>query len=492
MNFKLKRFSEILSAKEKKEMVRVASLRRDKPTVSPAPLTCNMHDMKPLEFYCEQCKVLVCGQCVVDVHRMHKEIKNADQVLHDRIKSLSKCTAPVPTLLTRANSTLRRLRAEEHSIQKAAEEDTSHVQTYFSELRSILEEREKTVCRKIQKHTRRQQEVIDHHKQVLHNSMEDVHRSKLTIEDVIERRKDDVRVLVEERNLKEKLDSHLHHLEMLIKKAKQGESLVYQSPFVIDPNFEAQCRVIGLQTDAPSPIHMPRHRTLGTPPIKARFSALSKFRHQDLSQSLTTETTTHEDFPSTKRLVSLGSLDSGSSDICSTSDVFLPELRVRPSTYVRSVDATIIAPSLVINSSHIIGKLTTAYPCGVCSGNCNTLIVADSKNHMFSILTPTGKCLESIATEGKGDGQFTEPTAVVTDEAGNILVLDKGAPPRVQKFSDSGMILNSLCIRYMYATNYCTNTILYTTSFCTHTMLYTTSFCTHTMLYTTSFCTYKN
>ena len=418
-------------------MVRIASLRT-KPPSSPAPLTCIMHDAEPLQFYCEQCKVLVCGHCIVDVHRMHNDIKSASDVLQVRIKSLKKSTAPVNTLLTKANSTLRRLRAEEVSIQKAAEEDMSQVQTYFSHLRNLLEEREKTVCRKIQNHTRRQQEIIANHKQVVDNSMEDVHRSKLTIEDIVQRRQDDVRVLVEERNIKEKLDSHLHHLETLLRKAKEGENLTYQSPFVADPDFEAKCRVIGLQIDASSPMHMSRHRTLGTPPVKARNTVLSKMRHQDLTKSLTAAEVTQGDFSSTKRLVSAASLDS---DMSSCSEVILPELRPRQSTYVESKDAIIITPSLIISSSHIIGpttKSTMAYPCGVCSGKSSTLIVADSKNHMFSILTPTGKCLESIATEGKGDGQFTEPTSVVTDYAGNILVVDKGAPPKIQKFSDSG------------------------------------------------------
>ena len=63
------------------------------------------------------------------------------------------------------------------------------------------------------------------------------------------------------------------------------------------------------------------------------------------------------------------------------------------------------------------------------------LIINKMYNQLCFLLT--GKCLEVVGTEGKGDGQFYQPTAAAVDADGNLLVIDKEAA-RVQKFSCSG------------------------------------------------------
>lgn len=104
------------------------------------------------------------------------------------------------------------------------------------------------------------------------------------------------------------------------------------------------------------------------------------------------------------------------------------------------VAITFLEPAAVIVTKNLIGSCNAvnAYPFGVACTVSGSLLVSDTRHHLFRVLTPTGKCLETLGSEGKGEGQFTEPTGVAVDGEGNILVLDGKNPGRLQKFSAAG------------------------------------------------------
>ena len=221
------------------------------------------------------------------------------------------------------------------------------------------------------------------------------------------------------------------HIETIDNQKREYEKPVI-SPFVEDSRFEERCKGLGgrsvlraTELDSPySPFtrRLPmRNRHSGSPHLPA--SRGSSFQ-SDID-------------PSDEDLYSIISEHSLVGSLPST-----PRMR-------REYTIEILEPVVEIGPRSIGGAFfrtvtKEVLPCGVCSGKNNTIIVADIRSSSITILTNTGKCLEVIGTEGKGDGQFIEPTSVTTDSDGCILVADKGQL-RVQKFAASGEYRSSSC-----------------------------------------------
>ena len=119
----------------------------------------------------------------------------------------------------------------------------------------------------------------------------------------------------------------------------------------------------------------------------------------------------------------------------------LPSLRVLSAAPAAvHVSINFVQPRAEIGTKNLIGSYNTvsAYPFGVACTRSGSLLVTDSAHHLFRVLTPTGKCLETQGSEGKGDGQFIVPKGIAQDKDGNILVLDGNNPGRLQKFTETG------------------------------------------------------
>ena len=426
VNFKLKRIVEILSAEEKRDIARRLSFRPvPAPRTLPRPQTssspnCEQHPNKQLEYYCTQCRVLICSQCMLDSHRFHRDPISAQDALKEKIFSLKSSIPLTESLLSKGDAVLRNMQLEKDALWRSVETDVFNAQAYFKKIRTLLDEREMEACKSIEARATTYQARIDKQKKVMQSSITDVQRSRATIEHAIEKRSNDVKVLVEEGQFTQKLDTQMQHLTLLIDKSKEKLRTTYRSPFVPDPDFEARCKIVGLQTETNTSLTA-RHTFVGSfTPSRTRSNATKeRFDRVDVSKSL--ESSPDLSHFEHKRFI--GNL----SDL----------------SFGQEVDgATIITPSVIVTSGGILGPThhtqNDAHPCGVCVGNSSTLVVTDSKHHSFSILTPTGKFLNSMHTEGSRDGQLLEPTAVACNIHGKILVVDKGQPPRVQMFSDSG------------------------------------------------------
>ena len=103
---------------------------------------------------------------------------------------------------------------------------------------------------------------------------------------------------------------------------------------------------------------------------------------------------------------------------------------------------SLVSPTPIIPPDKIFNKLTaskteTVNPCGVCVGENGSYIISDVKNHCLRIIASNGKFIDVIGKEGKGSGQFEEPSAVVVNEKAQIFVCQR-ENPRIQKFTSAG------------------------------------------------------
>ena len=256
--------------------------------------------------------------------------------------------------------------------------------------------------------------------------MKDIQKCKEKLEQMTTTHKNSVDVLAEEKQLVSKLESTKEDLEAHQKAADRLQTLSIQAPSLKNPRLEALLKTLA----AKSPVPLPRRRNGGSPAMKLHI------RVDRTASTLSDGYAIAPDFKRTEEAAP--SDDEGDS----TDDGILfpptPPLRKESHDFnVEIVEPTLIHGPRNLSNSFFRNPTEAIFPCGVCCGPSNTIVVTDVRNHCFRILTFTGKCLEVIGREGKSDGMFGEPTAVAVNKEGNLLVCDL-SPARVQKFTPQG------------------------------------------------------
>lgn len=231
----------------------------------------------------------------------------------------------------------------------------------------------------------------------------------------------DVTLLMREANLKAQVSAHVDTVEKQCVEVDSKATLTVMA-FVDDANFVEQCQSIGTLNPRFQKPQI-RQRIVGQLSLKGPAPAPRK--RTTTSECFATNNADKDDL-SLKEFLQETAVDA-------SSPISFPRVNYTPD---------IIEPVLEIGPRNIGGAFyrtvtKEVLPCGVCSGRNNTIVVADIRSSSITILTNTGKCLEVVGSEGRGDGQFIEPTAVFTDNDGYILVADKGLH-KVQKFAASG------------------------------------------------------
>ena len=423
-NFKLKRFVEILTSEEKKEFMR--SFTNKKPSPLSQHLQCSRHPERPLEYYCESCKLLICGQCMISEHRPHGDINYAVSVLPLHIKRLRKHLPVANSVVSQGCSAIDSLKTSETEMQQRNTERVAEVERYFAEMHRHLEEREREILESFQGEVRSKSKLIAKRRHALQEFIENVRKSMLSIEDVAERRVDDIRVLIEEDSIKGRLHARMKSVESEMKLLDKSLTQL-QLEFKPDPAMEMLCKSLGgdLQNDEP------KYKLIRADTSPTIGNGCSFGNGMNKPRAHSTGDVFHLDVLTMKR----NSLES--------SDTLNASQKQHLGKMAAISEGEIQEPVYEIGAKGIVGASRQMTPCpfGVAVANDNnTFLVADVKNHSISIVTTTGKFLDRIGCEGKGDGQFIEPIAVATDWSGNIFVVDKGNL-RVQKFSSAGELI---------------------------------------------------
>ena len=441
---------EILTTEEKEEFI-----RKTRSFSIPQSLKCITHTDKSLEYYCASCKEVACGQCMLEEHRSHQDVTYAKEVIPKHIEELKKLIPRAETVISNGKLALEVLERNEEELCAKGNEELVAVHQYFVNLQQVLKKRETEIVEDMQERMNHKETLLQKRKQTLQKNIDSVKMCRTTIENMEANRCEDICVLMEEPSVRMRLETHSVSVESEIRRSIESDSLIDFS-FVPDPNFEYLCKSVGdLQSPKSllSPTQLQRHFTTGSDVRKVKFQPqleemkLSRGSHSAPSSPKfnTVESRTHK-LPDSNQKRPHSTQVSLSSDISSSPS----EFRRRLATYSPEKLAKIVPPIIEVSTKNLLGTTvmgSPAIPHGVCVGKDNIILVSDIKNCVVRILVSTGRFLEVIGSEGKGDGQFTEPIAVTTNELGHIFVVDKGSPSRIQKFSPEGLytIVGWLC-----------------------------------------------
>ena len=416
-NFKLERFIEILSPLEREEINRSTAQKKH-------AYNCLAHPKKSSEYYCTTCGTLACGDCLLDKHMNHQEVKRATEVLPHHMQALMELIPGAKEALKDGEMLLSAMQSCSVSLEKQGTEATHDIEAYFDQLRAILSKRESDLKGEVMEQVEMHQRDIAQNRRLLENSVKEVRKCAQELEQIV--RSESLDILMKEKQLKERLRSEQKNLEESCNTATILETLSITTPPLADARLEVLCQTLATKAPIPAPRKLQEI-------IDANCSLLPE-ENSDCCP-LTPNAKQLEDEHLTKSLLSS----------------FFP--------VVRNYEVTIVEPEMVLGPQNLFFRTATGliYPRGVCCGTSGMLIVTDVQNHCFRILAPTGKCLDVIGREGRSDGMFGEPTSVAADREGNLLVCDL-SPARVQKFSLEGeFICGSVLIGifFMSTKNFC-------------------------------------
>ena len=396
--------------------------QRDLPLSHPQP-SCPVHETRLLEYYCETCRVMICGQCMLDDHRIHGTVKYANEVLNSHVQELREILPAAESAIVSGEDMLQSLKSETATLNDELSESNSVVKSYFETLHNILWEKEKEIMSGIKTRAKKKERRLQKRMKALNRAVEGMKRSKMTLEDALENRANEIGILLEENQLKARVLAGVRLVEDETFDCKSFVGGFSNFPkFNPDPSVEGKCRSISYSLDSPvqkRSLTSVDDLNLTLPETRKRASAFISLDKETTTQPLNKRLLGHNPY----KLTALSPLSKTAGPLES------------PNTIVNPV-GEIGTKALIGSNNHV-----TAYPHGVCctSQPEGALLVTDINHHLFRVVTSTGKCLETIGTEGKGDGQFTLPVAIAVDSSGNTLVLDGKNPGRLQKFSNAGI-----------------------------------------------------
>lgn len=414
--------------------MRKRSMRHSRPAEHPM---CPEHNDKPMEFYCEPCETTICGQCMLDSHRVHGSVRYASEVLKLHVMELKGLLPNTEDAILIGEKSLRDMRAESGKLADTLKEGVVSVNAYFADLREILNSRENDLLSTVRARAKKKEKKIKKHVAALEDAIEAMKKTKLTLEDTVERKAQDITVLLEEKRLRSRIQASINIVEAKATacKAVVGK-LSSMAPFSPDPSLQQSCMSLDYYNCFDSPTIKKRSLTTGSP-MQRELNA------KDLRERSCPFITN-----SPRKQASHTISGEGFSPKILVANQ-LSQSMTLPRFPQVIVDQTInvVEPISVIRTKNLIGPNNhiTAYPFGVCSPQEGLLLVTDTKHHLYRAMTSTGKCLETVGSEGKGDGQFMEPKGITVDKDGNILVVDGKSPGRMQKFSPVGE-----CIIYLF------------------------------------------
>ena len=393
-NFKLSRLVEILSPTEKDDIKRQI-FQQNTPTAA----KCRRHQDKDLEYFCESCKALVCGQCMLDEHRTHGNVGYAKEFLAVRLEALGGLITLGNSATANGQRALSSFNADVENVKRQGNENADFVHAYFNRLRQLLGVREKQLVGRVHREVEEKVEAIARRKQVVQESMESIHKCVQSIENIFEVRKGDIKILEEETPLRSMLYSHMEVIETEASHQEQREVPSLSVPAVEDPQFEQLCRTVGEKIT---------YGSFSTPPTPIRSRVFSAQKYRRMSPTLERPRTDSAESSGTEytdpesRMGDFGDMTDSLSDIHvpPTPPLRREPRHVPPTPPLRresyKIEAEVYQPVLEIGPKNLSGSLFRSMaedvsPCGVCSGTDNTIVVTDVRNHNIRILTSTGE-----------------------------------------------------------------------------------------------------
>ena len=407
---------------------------------------CKLHEIQH-QYFCVDCNVTACIECINDIHAVHCHSKISDFVV-ESLTQLRCLVQPSCTYVSRADVSLRKLIQDSESIDSNRTMCKQAILEVFHKVRTAIDEREKMLTSTIDCYVDRKLLEVTQQKKNLIEVQDQLYQSIQEVEQILEGTLSDIMLLADRHRLVEDIyvqEQNILDIENLMSKSKFSSTYIgFRDDYtdVVEQQIKALVKLCELYPDADTGYYssrlLPVHDTnvLEEPEFQSRSFACPKIAEEDEAAE---ESVIQGIRPTIKR--------SQSTPNAITKEMWLSKKRKHTAsvTSVPSVPIrfdSLISPTPIVTPEKIFDKLAiskteSVFPCGICIGENNSFIISDVRNHCLRIIASNGKFIGAIGKEGKGSGQFEDPCAVATNEKAQIFACQR-ENPRIQKFTSGG------------------------------------------------------
>lgn len=414
------------------------------------PESCKLHK-KLHEFFCTDCSIMACMDCVSDTHAIH-QCTEIPTLLVENFSQLQCLVQPACEFVSRADVSLRKLSQDYDSIESNRNVCKEAIFDVFKKLHTAIDEREKLLLNRVDNYIDQKLLQVAHQKKTLTEVQDQLYESIKEVQQLLDSSLLDISFLTEKQRLLDDVDvqeQSILDIENFVSSSMFSSTYVgFQddNTKAIKRNIDMLITLCEFYPDADTGYYSSRVIPVDKEePLYVTTESTTKFStsipEEDDDDTIFTEVfepVTHKAShprPCVKR--------SQSTPNASMKEKWLMKKinnETVPSVPIRF--DSLLSPTPIITPRRVFNKLTASkteavYPCGICMGENNSFIISDVKNHCLRIIASNGKFIGAIGKEGKGSGQFEEPSAVTVNEKTQIFVCQR-ENPRIQKLTSGG------------------------------------------------------
>ena len=470
---KLSEMIELLSEQEKertrsalhKRKVELAEVEKDSSLL--ATSKCPEHGQL-VDYYCDDCKKIVCGTCVLEEHSQHSCDKSVKFLVGD-LAHLESLIQPAFQFTSRAEQAVKQLTQDYEAIEANQSICAETVRDVFNQVRSVINQREQAILSTIDRYIETKLSHVERQSQNLAEKKERILKATATTECLVDELYT-VQILTEKEALTDELDQQEQGIldieEELFESKFSSTYIGFKNDSIakIKKEISSLISLCEFYPDADSGYYLSRPIHVGEEDpymdtIEAQKKAENLRQKRPLSYSKSFQEVRmkvpaveaikemDEDSEDDEEKASYHSLGRRHSTPADINIPPIPDFVVSlPLPPVPIRFDSLLAPTPILEPSKIFNKLSrtkaeVVHPCGICIGENNSIVFSDVKNHCLRIVASNGKFIDTIGKEGKGSCEFEEPCALAVDKNMHLLVVQR-ENPRLQKLTSSGKYLS--------------------------------------------------
>ena len=380
------------------------------------------------EFYCVECKTLVCGHCMLSEHKSHIDQVRSAQEAEDRMAAgLRALMQPSCEAVYTAGEVTSHISELKKTVVDETTASTNHVKLFFKQARELLDEREKELIERVEEVSMKAISDLTRKDDVVRRNVGLLSRYVDQVRATLQQ-PGDVGQLTSSHGLiatLEFINKQIRDVSLQLEHVERPLNLAFEGTFVDFSNLgsltdetentsEGGYVVIkGVTPQPPNPYGSPRRAGLGTmETIKEQPPHRTTLEEGD-------ESPIYEEPFATASYCRRG-----------------PKLPPQMSLTRRS--ATNGKKKVTVKLKHIIScdeQASNMKPCGVAVGERDAVIVSDIHSHCVKVVSRSGKVMDTI-TGPQSPEQIYGPVCLTTDTDNNLYILDKEGKKAIYRFKN--------------------------------------------------------
>ena len=371
-----------------------------------------------LEFYCVECKMLVCGHCMLSQHRSHIDQVKSAQEAEDRMAAvLRSLMQPSCEAVHTASEVTTRIGELKKVVVDESTVATNHIKQFFQQARELLEEREAELAGRVEAESlraiadlTRKEEVIRRNVGLLSRYVEQV---RATLQ-----QPGDMAAVTSTHGLIPTLEFIHKQIHDVSLQLTQGEKLLNLT-FEGAPTDFSELGSLSTESDTGEGGYVMIKG--GTPLSPTETSPTRSL--ETISEC--TQSVSHGDGPIYEEPFATASYSRRG-----------PNVPPTVSLTRRSAGST--RNKVRVRLKQIIScdeQTSNMKPCGIAVGETDAVIVSDIHSHCVKVIARSGKVMDTI-TGPQSPEQIYGPVCLTTDSENQLYILDKEGKKAIYRFKN--------------------------------------------------------